>query len=520
MASALPREVLPKVFAFVPRDLQCLSALRVTSRDAKESVDARWCEARYWTECLVKDIIDFVPDDLQCLSSLRVASQNSKGCVEARWWKKQVRCMKDFVDQHEHLFADDPEMDEVDEQQEDFARNILLWVQPFLVNQPWRIEGPAQPTGDSATDEVTPQAAHMNLRRALVDLSERHNDVLRDILQQARHIERYHHRHTDTLHTMVSHTDRRHMEGPNESLFANLETSEIRSEDAPSASNVHTEMTREGIPREEVMNLLRRRGINEDLVQALLGDFEQSGYVAQGPIDHRSEISEPEGGGQLATLLDDDKHSGHKKRLGKYLACLLLVGIMNILMSIVFLLTLPTPFTGNADTIALQMEGNDKEATTAAAETPLYLAAQKGDANMVDALPEEILEASRKALLPTSGDRPEELPQDGPNAVLPPPAAKHRKLFLARRNASVPPKPDQPEAMPSKEDGEEEIPDQCPNGEASTSSASPMDQPEGSGLWALLCLDDGALGALKKRVEVFQGKEVFQGIPCAGGHLY
>lgn len=171
MASALPREVLPKVFAFVPRDLQCLSALRVTSRDAKESVDARWCEARYWTECLVKDIIDFVPDDLQCLSSLRVASQNSKGCVEARWWKKQVRCMKDFVDQHEHLFADDPEMDEVDEQQEDFARNILLWVQPFLVNQPWRIEGPAQPTGDSATDEVTPQAAHMNLRRALVDLS-------------------------------------------------------------------------------------------------------------------------------------------------------------------------------------------------------------------------------------------------------------------------------------------------------------------------------------------------------------
>ena len=237
------------------------------------------------------------------------------------------------------------------------------------------------------------------------------------------------------------------MEGPNESLFANLETSEIRSEDAPSASNVHTEMTREGIPREEVMNLLRRRGINEDLVQALLGDFEQSGYVAQGPIDHRSEISEPEGGGQLATLLDDDKHSGHKKRLGKYLACLLLVGIMNILMSIVFLLTLPTPFTGNADTIALQMEGNDKEATTAAAETPLYLAAQKGDANMVDALPEEILEASRKALLPTSGDRPEELPQDGPNAVLPPPAAKHRKLFLARRNASVPPK-----ARPTRSD--------------------------------------------------------------------
>eukprot|EP00913_Durusdinium_trenchii_P013594 g12764.t1 len=276
------------------------------------------------------------------------------------------------------------------------------------------------PTRREAPSEakVTPQAAHMNLRRALVDLSERHNDVLRDILQQARHIERYHHRHTDTLHTMVSHTDRRHMEGPNESLFANLETSEIRSEDAPSASNVHTEMTREGIPREEVMNLLRRRGINEDLVQALLGDFEQSGYVAQGPIDHRSEISEPEGGGQLATLLDDDKHSGHKKRLGKYLACLLLVGIMNILMSIVFLLTLPTPFTGNADTIALQMEGNDKEATTAAAETPLYLAAQKGDANMVDALPEEILEASRKALLPTSGDRPEELPQDGPNAVL------------------------------------------------------------------------------------------------------
>ena len=39
---ALPADVLPKVLAFAPADLQCLSSLRAVSRDVKERTEAGW----------------------------------------------------------------------------------------------------------------------------------------------------------------------------------------------------------------------------------------------------------------------------------------------------------------------------------------------------------------------------------------------------------------------------------------------------------------------------------------------
>ena len=80
--------------------------------------------------------------------------------------------MKAFVDRHANLFADDPEIDEendagtTEEQQEAFARNILLWVKPLLVNQPWRTDASHGVHGDDSTL----QAAYINLRRALANL--------------------------------------------------------------------------------------------------------------------------------------------------------------------------------------------------------------------------------------------------------------------------------------------------------------------------------------------------------------
>ena len=39
---ALPAEVLPKLLAFTPNDLLCLSSLRAVNRDAKEQLEDRW----------------------------------------------------------------------------------------------------------------------------------------------------------------------------------------------------------------------------------------------------------------------------------------------------------------------------------------------------------------------------------------------------------------------------------------------------------------------------------------------
>ena len=93
--------------------------------------------------------------------------------------------MKAFVDHHANLFADDPEIDEenddvtIEEQQEAFARNILLWVKPLLVNKPWRPQPSAPGTG-----EVTPQAAYINLRRAIVNLG--FLELLQQLFQRVR----------------------------------------------------------------------------------------------------------------------------------------------------------------------------------------------------------------------------------------------------------------------------------------------------------------------------------------------
>ena len=149
-------DVLPKVFAFVPGDLQCLAPLRVVNQGAKESVKARWREALCWKA------------DLRITSSLRVASRYAKECVEARWWTAQVQCMKAFVDRHANVFADDPEIDEENEdvvaQQQAFARNVQLWIDPLLVNQPWRYN----PRGTAPT---TLHEAYSNLRQDLANLS-------------------------------------------------------------------------------------------------------------------------------------------------------------------------------------------------------------------------------------------------------------------------------------------------------------------------------------------------------------
>ncbi|CAK9038883.1 DUF1566 domain-containing protein [Durusdinium trenchii] len=267
---------------------------------------------------LLPKVLAFAPLDLPILSSVRAVSRGAKGCVEAQWWKDKAKYFKAFVDEHANLFADDPEMEEeeedhpemeeehedmtIEEQQEAFARNILLWVKPLLVNQPWRLEDPA----DGAADEVTPQVAYMNLRRALVNLSERRNDVLRDICQQARHIENYHLSNGHTIHARISQADRRQMEEPIPSTYVNLETSEIRSEDAMSGSFVHTEMTRDALsvsahtqitsednPRQELMNLLRWHVRDEDQAWELLEEMVRRGYVvAPTPIECRSENHE------------------------------------------------------------------------------------------------------------------------------------------------------------------------------------------------------------------------------------
>ncbi|CAK9059703.1 unnamed protein product [Durusdinium trenchii] len=270
-------------------------------------------------------VLAFVPADLQMTSSLRVASQDAKERVDTRWWTAQVQCVKAFVYRHVILFADDPEIEDedvtVEEQQETFARNILLWIKPLLVNQPWRSEVNDEEVRDDATGEITPQAAYRNLRTALTDLSERRNDVLRNIRQQARFIEGHHLRHSHTarqaLHTMVSQTDRRQMEADMEDnippAFANLETSEmeIRSEDARSGSFAHTEMTREGVPRDELITICSRLGISIEVAQELLSTMEQRGLLAYprfvDPSEGRSEAAESASSSQVMEPLIDPR---------------------------------------------------------------------------------------------------------------------------------------------------------------------------------------------------------------------
>ena len=117
-------------------------------------------------------VLALVPADLQMTSALRVANQYAKERVDTRWWTAQVQCMKAFVDGHACVFSDDPlpvegnEDASIEEQQEAFARNVFNWVRPLLKNQPWRFEA-----HDDATGEITPRAAHVNLRREMTNLS-------------------------------------------------------------------------------------------------------------------------------------------------------------------------------------------------------------------------------------------------------------------------------------------------------------------------------------------------------------
>ncbi|CAK9000394.1 Ankyrin-3 (ANK-3) (Ankyrin-G) [Durusdinium trenchii] len=234
---------------------------------------------------MVKDAIDSAPANLHITSALRVASQYAKERVDTRWWTVQVQYLKAFVERHAWLFADDPVSEEenedmtIEEQQEAFARNILLWVKPLLRNQPWRSTVHAY-----ASDEVTLQAAHFNLRRALANLSERRNDVLHDIRQQARCIEDHHLRHSNagrhTVHTMVSR----------DTTVAHLETTEIRSEDAMFGSHAHTEVTRDGNVRAELVTILMQEGMSEQQAHAVLRRIQQRGMMAAMAILDPSEV--------------------------------------------------------------------------------------------------------------------------------------------------------------------------------------------------------------------------------------
>ena len=263
---ALPAELLPKVLAFVPTDLRCLSPLRVVSRDAKDR-------------------------------------------VEARWWKEQVRNMKHFVDRHAFLFSDHPELEEEQEHltledrltwivsgQEAFARNVLVWVKPLLLKEPWRAGGAEE--GGSETDaepsKVTPQEAFGNLRRAMASLNWRQTELLRDIRQQARHIERNHLSQRRSSHTLVSLTDRRQIEGPTSAMLATLETTEMRSEDAVSDSLAHTEMTREPYANPAVMRLFSQQGISDEQGWEVLNSMVEQGIVPNAAVfletfEHMSE---------------------------------------------------------------------------------------------------------------------------------------------------------------------------------------------------------------------------------------
>lgn len=84
-----------------------------------------------------------------------------------------------------------------------------------------------------------------------------------------------------TLHTVVSQLDRRRSKADREddnSSIITLETGEVRSEYAVS-SLVHTEMTREGVPRDELITICSRLGISIDAAQELLATMEQQGLI-------------------------------------------------------------------------------------------------------------------------------------------------------------------------------------------------------------------------------------------------
>ena len=141
--------------------------------------------------------------------------------------------------------------------------------------------------------------------------------MLRNIRQQLRHIEKHHLRRRGeeggTGHTLVSQADRRQMEDDIPPTLANLETTEVRSDDAMSGSFAHTEMTRAGFPREELMIICSRLHISIEVAEELLATMEQRGLMPavtfRDPSDGRYEAAESEASSQvmestLASLRD------------------------------------------------------------------------------------------------------------------------------------------------------------------------------------------------------------------------
>eukprot|EP00913_Durusdinium_trenchii_P007886 g7398.t1 len=125
----------------------------------------------------------------------------------------------------------------------------------------------------------------------MINLSERRAKVLRDVLQQARYIEGHHLMHSRTAHTVVSQADRRMLEGPMSSMIANLETSEVRSEDAISTSVVHTEMTREGAAEQEFMVLMSRHGIPDQQALELFESMHGMGFLADRYFSEEEDVA-------------------------------------------------------------------------------------------------------------------------------------------------------------------------------------------------------------------------------------
>ena len=81
---------------------------------------------------------------------------------------------------------------------------------------------------------------------------------------------------------MVSQIDRRDLHPDDASGFvANLETTDVRSEDAVSSSHAHTELTREPYARTALMSVFMKHRIDDETAQKILEELEEKGAVSQ-----------------------------------------------------------------------------------------------------------------------------------------------------------------------------------------------------------------------------------------------
>eukprot|EP00913_Durusdinium_trenchii_P000318 g291.t1 len=176
--------------------------------------------------------------------------------------------------------------------------------------------------------------------------SRRRNEVLRDICQQARYIEGHHLKHRRTEHTIVSQDG------------INLETSEMRSEDAMSSSLAHTEMTREAYAWAELMNVFIKQGISDGKAQDMIGRMRQLGFIVdKSSLDLSDGMSEVDEAPNLS-----DVEEKQQEDYALHLAAL----------------------NGQQDLAEILVKrGADKESKTPAGETALHLAVQNGHEGVV-----------------------------------------------------------------------------------------------------------------------------------------